>query len=654
MAELNLSEFLKESCINDLNWLDVDEAAYRDLDQLPKQNLDVTPDLKALWNHAGESPSGLVPNTGAPRTMGDLSEFHGRLRARPEDLVRTARLAIMQSVDLSRVKQALVSRYDLDSIRSARTALAGVLAERGLLGGYYVDASDFPSCAKDPRRSADFVRRYASSALYVVAKEACEGCQYRSQMEGNPICGVFHKQIVLDVPYSEEIADRVETLQQAKGLAVQASASAPKERIRLALLAKKSEALPTFSGLPQLTTVLSVVDTDEQLRLATERSRELLAEQQTRVVAERARPILSTLRRELLKGRSLEELAKTLVLTFDKGTLDETKEHWVPLLKESGLYGTVYVTQDSFDSCHEGADFLSRHGSKVKFIVAGDKCSSCIFHKASRCLLYGRKLVQAAEEAYTPEVVQAVLDEHRLSGNLPSNVNYLPWGSSSKEALQAIHVAATGPKLPQGTLRETIERGFYGTTLEARTDYFARQEILKVASRYLNEGLYGTDLLMALKGRFLERDLVAAAADLRPILAEQGLLGIKYIDPTIYDDYGKGCGEAARLHRTRSAVRYAKIGERCASCVHHARPGVCSVLNKQLVVEPPYIDKRAEQQAILSTGRATEVSFESLMQNNLAMMDEYHLQHEASELELNPEVPRLDVAVELGSQKVRL
>ena len=74
MAELgDISSFIKEGSVANLNWLDVNEQQYRELDLLPKQNLDIAPDMQALWSHEDKSPSTyLVPNKDVPRTMGDL------------------------------------------------------------------------------------------------------------------------------------------------------------------------------------------------------------------------------------------------------------------------------------------------------------------------------------------------------------------------------------------------------------------------------------------------------------------------------------------------------------------------------------------------------------------------------------------------------
>ena len=73
----------------------------------------------------------------------------------------------------------------------------------------------------------------------------------------------------------------------------------------------------------------------------------------------------------------------------------------------------------------------------------------------------------------------------------------------------------------------------------------------KAASRYMNEGLYGRQLLGLLKSRFASTDIKAATELLRKVLAEQGLQGIFFVDPTVYDDYSRGCDEGSRLHRAR-------------------------------------------------------------------------------------------------------
>lgn len=647
----DLTNFLKDGSGGpaDLDWLDVDESDYRTLDTLPRQNLDVVPDLKALWRHQDEPAARFVPNTGAPKTMGDLSQFHGKLAS---DVTRTARLAIMQSADPMWVKNALNSRYDLTTLRACRTALAGVLAERGLLGPYYIDASDFPTCASGSKKASEFVRRFAPTARFLKAKDACKDCVHRKGTVAGDHCSVFHKQIVMEVPYTEELADAVEKSQGKK-----TAAGPAQERIRGAFLATASQGGQGFSGRQQTAPKPAQGNAEQGLVALSNLTKKRDEAAAQKLAAQKAQPVIATLRREMLKGRNREELIQALKLAFDPRDLAATRAYWEPLFKEAGLYGVIYTTQDSFADCREGADFLSKHASKTRAVVAGSKCQSCIFSKIGRCLMYGKRLVGQAEAVINPETVAAVLDEHKLAGKLPYGAERMDWGKTARDQLRNLHQAATGPK-PAAAMgvRSNIEQAFYGSgnVRDASANELVKRDIVKVARQFLNEGLYGQDLLTLLRGRFLDNDIKAAAEMLKPVLAEQGLQGIKYVDPTAYDDYGKGCKTAAAKHRSRKAVRYAKVAEGCASCVHQTRPGFCSVLDKQLVIEPPYVDKAREQAAVLASGRATEVSYESLMNNGLSMMQEYELQHQAGTIELSPEPTPTEATIEFGVQDIKL
>jgi len=649
-GDLDLTEYMKDGSgagPADLDWLDVDEESYRELDTLPKQNLDIVPDLKALWRHQDESASTLVPNTGAPRTMGDLAGTP--MRAAPEDILRITRMAMMRSTSPQAIYSALRQRFDCDSIVASRTALGSVLAERGLLGGYYIDATDFPRCAQGGK-TAKFVHRFAKNARFIKAKTACEACRHKqTQADSSERCGVFHKQLVVDIPYTEELAKAVEQTQSRE-----ASEGDPRARIKLAHLPQDS-ATPSFTGHRQHQPKTANVSAEDQATEMT-RLRQAKVDQQAKVAARVARPIVSTLRKEMLKGRGQAEVIRAIKLAFDKRDLEATKDAWLPVLRQAGLYGAVYIDQPSFDDCRIGADFLSRHSSQVKAVVKGEKCGSCIFNKVGRCMMYGRKLVESTDEIVTPETVQAVLDEQKIAGNLPSHAGSLDWGKTPAEALRRIHAATTRAQglASGGGVRALVEEAFrgHGHVRDATSD-LTKRDVLKVARQYMNEGLYGSDLLTLRKSRFEVRDLVQSRGELKMALSEQGLQGIKYIDPTAYDDYGKGCKTAAAKHRTRAAVRYAKIGDKCASCVFQTRPGHCSVLNKELVREPPYVDKRAEQKAILASGPATEVSPAALINNGVSMINEFQLQ-QTGEIDLNPAGVDPQVSIEFGEHEVEL
>jgi len=647
MADLgDLGAFLKGGSVPNLDWLEVDPAEYRAQDTLPKQNLDVVPDLEALWSHEDKPASSYVENKGSlPHTMGDMSQEHGHLRAKPEDIRKVARLTLMQSLDHGHFREALLKRFDRESLQAAKGVLASVLAERGLLGKVYIEAADFPGCHTGSKKPVDFVRRYAGDAQFVVAKAECGNCVHASSgVTGKTTCSVFHKEIKLEVPYSDALADKVEQTQRAKGKVVEVVAGVePKKRVRLAMLADDFKPEHVVAPKP----------VDNVARLM--RQAEQVRTDYVAPVGKSARESLVALvRREMLKGRGEQELVSVLKHAAQSTDIQAMSEHLRPLLKEAGLYGFVYSTQDSFSDCRDGADFLATHNPGIRGVVAGSKCSGCIYNKMARCLMYGKPLVKEASDLYTEEAVQKAASEYRAAGLDVSSA--LAEGQTHRTMLASMNKLARAHVVQQ---QQTPATRMAQSLVQAHTmnrvgenalpwEDPKKREIVKTARRFLNEGLYGADLLASLKSRFQTFELTAAVNELRPVIAEQGLQGIHYVDPTVYDDYGKGCKEAASLHRSR-LVPYIKQGSKCGSCVHQNKPGFCSVVGKQLVEEPPYINKAAQQREVLASGKATEVSYESLMNNGLTMMAEYQLQHGGLDVELDPVKVAETLGVEFGS-----
>jgi hypothetical protein len=677
MADLgDISGFITEGSVANLDWLKVDEAQYQELDTLPKQNLDIAPDLQAVWSHEDKTPATfLVPNKDLPRTMGDLSQAHGKLSSEEvlQKVVKVARLALMQSSDPDKFKGALTSRFDTDTLTAARHVLTQLVQERGLLGNYYIDSKDFPNCHQGSRQTSDFVKKYTHSCRFVVANDKCIGCVHSA----GDNCAVFQKEIVLEVPYTPALADAVERSQAANGKqVVQASSAEPRDRIKQALLAEDVKASRAADAQkPIINPLHALKDTVEPgkvfLPVLSNQAQGLVAEHlawspdtstgRTASVAKSATEIKAFdtsafLRREMLKGHSEHELLHSLKLTFTLDDLRATRGTWEPVFKEAGYFGTIYSTQATFDDCHVGADFIAKHNASIKGIVAGEKCAGCIYSKVSRCMMYGKTLVSKAEDLYTPEVVKSLLWEHRQAGNLETGADKIAWGATPAEAIKNIYRTAKAPKQASIPMRAYVEQEFRGHNYEKEAHDLTRIELLnreiqKSAARYMNEGLYGTQLLQVLKSRFASKDITTASQDLKSVLAEQGLQGIYFVDPTAYEDYGRGCDEGARLHRARQ-VPYVKMGSKCASCVL-AEQGTCSKYAKKLVVDPPYSDKTAQQKEILATGLSTDNSFANLVIQPHSIVAEYALG--AMDFELNPEsVQPEKVAVQMGRAKVTL
>lgn len=665
MGDLGDIGFLMEGAVSNLEWLDVNEAEYRAQDRLPEQNLAIAPDLQALWDHKDKPASFyLEPNKDRPQTMTEVAR--GDKFASVEDITKVARLALMQSNDLDQFRGVMTTRFDSRSLTAAREQLKQVFAERGLLGRVYVDANDFSNCAQSPKRVTAFVQRYASTAPFVVGKQACGGCIHRSAGDA---CAVFHKQIVMDgVPYSDELASRFEQSQMSRGKLIQASSLLPKERIRAAMLAPDvaissghQSAKPIVNpvqfmrqakepGKVYLPVIASQKQQNETASLAYGNDATSLKKL---AADKKAFEVVALLRREMLRGRGEGELIQSLKLSFTMDDIKATRPAWEPLFKQAGFYGTIFSTQESFDDCHVGADFLAKHNPTVKGIVAGGKCGGCVHNKLARCGMYGKPLVASADELMTTDTVQQVIREHRVAGRLDTQTEMSKWGSTPQGALKAIYRTASKANAHIATpMREQVTRAHNAMSREYISSGLTKREVLKSASMYLNEGLYGTQLAQALKRRFDPRDLVASKEELKVLFAEQGLQGIYYVDPTIYDDYGNGCAKAASLHRSR-LVPYVKVGSKCETCIHQTKVGYCSKLNKNLVVEPPYIDKSAQQREMLATGEATENRIETLMIDKSNVVQAFQMHHEL-DVEINEPVKTDKLAIELGGAEIEV
>lgn len=613
MAELDLGDFLKDASVADLDWLDVDEVEYRKTDHLPKQNLDIQPDLEAFWAREGESPTHyLVPNhvpvptpgVSNPKTMGDMSQMHGRLRGDAEEIAKVARLAMMQSDDIQRVRGELLKRYPLDTLQEHREILGSVMQERGLVGRYYVVAEDFQGM--DQVKAASFINKYAPTSRYVLSKTACGGCPHCVTAQPNDPghCRSFNRELVTEVPYTAKLATLIEQSQVARGRTIQASAGVtPKERVRRAYLGGVAVvSKPEYVG--------QGLDHQVKVQVAPEAAREQLVQvssllrkkQADDKVALEARSVVNFLHREMASGLSHEELVAGMKLAFTKNLLVRTNQYWRPLLKQAGL------------------GLSSRQAS----------------------------------EPLTFATVEAVLTEHRIAGRLgQDHRSASSWGTTPTAALREIHNTIRKASLVQTAApRMGSMMGFHGNIVGHKTSDLTRRQILKKASQYMNEGLYGKDLMEAMSLNFESRDLVASKDELKTVIAEQGLQGIFYIDPTAYDDYGAGCNEASRLHGSR-LVEYVKQASKCGTCVHQIKKGYCSKINKKLVDEPPYGDKHAAQREILASGNSTQISYASLMNNATSIMTEFEMQHEMDVDVKAPEVVR-DVTMMFGTGKIKL
>lgn len=85
------------------------------------------------------------------------------------------------------------------------------------------------------------------------------------------------------------------------------------------------------------------------------------------------------------------------------------RKHMAKLEREEGLLGNVYIKASSYPNCDQGdwTDHVQKTSPTAKYVVAGRKCSGCVFSAGGSCSIFGRSLVasvpwEEAREEYRP------------------------------------------------------------------------------------------------------------------------------------------------------------------------------------------------------------------------------------------------------------
>lgn len=165
----------KRASLPDLNWLNVDPASYRMHDTLPKQNLDIAPDLKAIWDHSPEGGFHLVPNqdrmttnaSDIDKTAMDLSEGQ-----KVQLMVGYAKRAMIGGLTGDALRKAIQGKFDSVTIASGAPKLKKLLSDQGLFGNVYITSDVLHGRGK--AASEAIIRKLPADVL--VVNDGCAKC----------------------------------------------------------------------------------------------------------------------------------------------------------------------------------------------------------------------------------------------------------------------------------------------------------------------------------------------------------------------------------------------------------------------------------------------------------------------------------------------
>lgn len=572
----DLTSILHNQGVADLSWLAVDEEAYRAAEALPKQNLDMIPELqKALTIPEGEDVPHLIPfkpHVIVNRNPVDSPQLSSVDMTNPIRN-RVARL-IMEGLTPSQIQEKTLLEFSEADVRRAGHAIASVMSERGILGNVYLNSEHFPDCHRQTKEDKKVVASCAKRALFVLSKPSCGGCIHNS----NGRCASFQKRLVDNIPYGPKLAANYieQFLLEKRGFETPGTSNPAewKEAVRTAFLRTPRTFNP--DGIQTIWTTQPVkkhVATAEEVQSFLERDRS-----STETVLSLAYVKYA---RRMMDGKDDREF---LVASGDP--------ELVALSKEYGLLGHTWFDMDAAGGCKKVASVLlsdSPPASPDFLIRRSSTCSNCHCMSDGACSKLSESFkIISSSPSYDKRTLASALLRAVKQGRTSND--------KAKTAISSVRVGAdfrsltiqanlySAPESPvQIASGLSMWAGSTNLNVKAEMD---GDEIRRVVSHAMNTGLSGRALQEHILKRYTKDDLSSFPELGKRFASEDGVQGSYFIDPTAYTDYGHGCDKGAKHFRKQGAPNVF-ASDKCTGCSLQTHPGWCSKYAKNLIRQVP-------------------------------------------------------------------
>jgi len=586
----DITEVMSSQGVSDLSWLNVDEEMYREAEALPKQNLDIIPELQSALSWDGKDDRVPVVTPLRPHAVvnrNPLDNPEATLRSNSSVPNRLAAYVIAGLPDAT-IASRLSLEFSPAQLSASHAEASKVLDEKGLLGNVYVDASHFPRCAQEgPHR--EFVAKSAKRALYVLAKTACGGCVCNK----SGTCSSFKKRLVTEVPYDHKTAAHyVPQLTSenriAPGELKAALASGPsgvKALLRQSFLRPVATRFESPQTIQQRAIPKPAEFTEADVRSFWER----------RMASSDAEAMPGTMHllaaRRIMQGRAD---ARSLVASSDAGLR--------ALARENGLLGHTYVDADALGGVHEalkhvqagiksgrGApDFVLLRNPTQADATSPDmaqlvQLSSVVRKRPELGISHFASALERAVASgrITPEMAAAASSKVAAAPFAPAD-----WPS----AIAHVNLAsAPAPEARQVDVQTTIGTTVHHGTAPTETPVAVMdpEEVRRTISHLMNTGFSGRKLQAVILQRYSRSDLAQVPEVGAALSRDDGVQGHYFIDPTAYKDYGRGCQTGGDKFRKLNPVPNVLAASGCTGCRSQTRPGWCSRYAKTLIRQVP-------------------------------------------------------------------
>lgn len=608
----DLSGFIHEASVVDLSWLEVTE---QDADRLPRNPVDtVIPELEEAWGSLRPVPG--IHFQLQANVDPEVARYRANLSKEPEapkftkkQVFSALRKAMRRSAaghPLNEVLSELRASLGGDTPQ-ANKAASLIKEDHRLAGRVFVRAEAYPGCANGDW--TDHVKRTASSAKYVVAKDKCAGCVFAQQGH----CATFKKELVSEVPW-EEALEVYGPVLTASGRSL--GEGDPRKVLKAAF---KQKATPFAQIQSDRPTHVAPVD-----RVSSEEAHRAIASKTERQVID---PKVAHAEKEVKKAQlRIAKWVREGLLARDVGArivasgataaemLREAADLVLaaPEVREfSGIYNQLPTAdidpKTAAEQLAQAKAARSEANARVEQIAAERRHGST--RDAKRMGSVRAKVAKVAKAI--DNGVRGQILARFITRTIPK----------SDVALAA---PLLDPLLKKtGALNEPEQKvaGFSGPVFsEAPMTRHAAlapspkeiASMLRWASLKLNEGVVGEEFDTLLQFRYAASIRKAGSAALQELREKhEGLAGHVYVDATSYASKTgtAGCEKGALQHRT-NALKYVLAMDRCSTCAFANKladgTSKCQKYAKQLVSETPIANPDEYRREIIHLANSSD------------------------------------------------
>lgn len=588
----NIDHIMHNQGVADLSWLDVNEEDYRACESLPRQNLDIIPELQRALSVEDDIPH-VIPMR--PHTIVNTNPVD-IARTSPVDMTapirnRTAHLTIA-GLPTNEIRRRLALEFAPGDIHLASDAINNVLFENGLLGNVYIDSNHFPRCASS-KNEQKLVNIHGKKALYILAKESCPDCVCN---HGGFCSAMGSKKLVDEIPYGPKLAieyhQRLAAEKRPINMLNAANTSKKewKERIRAAFI--QSPIVHNPDGVQKIQTRLvpaePVITAADMAAFWARRSSNINEPAPSSDYLKFARRMMQGYNDiATLAGSGISEL--------------------VSLASEYGLLGHTYLDMDALGGCRSTLNFIQKRNDDTiasRNDGVGD-VPDFVLRRSSSCQICKNLPDGACAEISRISVItnsKPSLDKKTFARSLIRAVG------QGRINTVAAHIAAKKVKDNANWTLLTAQMNLYKPKVASIVSYDGSsvsyhygspspshelgkavmdpEEVRRTLSHLMNTGLSGRNLQVALLSRYSRDDLAQVPEIGRQASVDDGVQGHYFIDPTAYHDYGRGCVDGAHLFRKQGA-KYILASDKCTGCRLQTHPGWCSKYSKDLIHQVP-------------------------------------------------------------------